>query len=130
MVAVALANRFANDDDRLVTGVSSQRLVVKAIGFLAFRSGERLRFLDLAQPGSKSGLDRLGICRRKLIFERESPVAQGAKASAFSSCWSSAINRHRRFSEASRGRFGCFTLSALARISAACKGGLAGGGEG
>ena len=35
---------------------------------------------ELAQPGSESGLDRLGICRCELVFEREGPMRPGGES--------------------------------------------------
>jgi hypothetical protein len=37
MVAVALMHRFADDRDRLVTGIALQRLATGVICFLVFR---------------------------------------------------------------------------------------------
>ena len=34
---------------------------------------------ELAQPGSESSLDRLGICRCELVFEREGPLCPGGE---------------------------------------------------
>ena len=35
---------------------------------------------ELAQPRSECGFDRLGICRRELVFERKRPVRPGGKS--------------------------------------------------
>jgi hypothetical protein len=80
MVAVALGHRFANDHDRLVTGVGLLRLAARAICFLVFPWGDRPGFLELAQPGRESGFEHLGICRRELVFEREGPVRPGGES--------------------------------------------------
>src|SRR6516164_8362367 len=34
---------------------------------------------ELAQPGSECGLDRLGICRCELVFEREGSLRPGGE---------------------------------------------------
>ena len=35
---------------------------------------------ELAQPRSECGLDRLGICRCELVFEREGPLRPGGES--------------------------------------------------
>ena len=91
MVAIALAHRFADDADRLVTGVGLRRLVVKAIGSLVLRWGRWLRSTELVQPGGECGLERLRISRCKLVFEREGPVCPG--------CESLGVNELLQFSD-------------------------------
>ena len=62
---------------------------------------------ELAQAcadGGESNLDRLGICRGELIFERKGPLCPVASASESVSCSSSAISRCGRFSEVSADR--------------------------
>src|SRR6516162_5585753 len=36
--------------------------------------------VELAQPGSESSLDRLGICRCELVFERQGPLRPGGES--------------------------------------------------
>src|SRR6516162_5232614 len=36
--------------------------------------------VELAQPGSESSLDRLGICRCELVFERQGPLRPDGKS--------------------------------------------------
>jgi len=60
--AVALTHWFANDGDGLLTAIDWQRLDATAIRLRMFR-GNRLKFPELAQFGSKGSFERLGIRR-------------------------------------------------------------------
>jgi hypothetical protein len=72
MVTVALAHRFADDNDSL--GVDLSRGWLARMAIRVGTLGPSRCIAVLAQPRSESGLDRLGIGRRELVFERKGSV--------------------------------------------------------